>query len=222
MDTTTHEQGTEDWYKDRLGIPTASRYGDILAKRGGLARYASTSRKNYLAELLTERLTGQPYSRYGKTAYMDWGTQMEPAARLRYELETGNTVEERGLKKHLFLETGASADGIVEIDNWRGEGKGGIEIKNRTPAHHLEALTTGKVPSIYIPQIQGNMMCDKERLWWDWVSYAPDFSENAQIVIVRVYRDEDYIKNLEIEVALFIDELNAAEKKVREYNVKVL
>lgn len=66
------------------------------------------------------------------------------------------------------------------------------------------------------------MMCDKERLWWDWVSYAPDFSENAQIVIVRVYRDEDYIKNLEIEVALFIDELKAAEKKVREYNVKVL
>ena len=49
------EQRTEEWYAARLGKVTASRVADIVAKtKTGY----STSRANYMAELICERLTG--------------------------------------------------------------------------------------------------------------------------------------------------------------------
>ena len=51
------KQGTPEWFKERLGKATASRVADICAKtKSGPA----ASRGNYLLELVTERLTGEP------------------------------------------------------------------------------------------------------------------------------------------------------------------
>jgi hypothetical protein len=47
------EQGTDPWYACRLGIPTASRFKDVLAKGEG------KTRKRYLLDLAGERLTGE-------------------------------------------------------------------------------------------------------------------------------------------------------------------
>ncbi len=50
------QQGTEAWLIQRLGKVTASRVADVIAKtKSGY----SASRANYMAQLVSERLTGQ-------------------------------------------------------------------------------------------------------------------------------------------------------------------
>ena len=51
------EQRTEEWFAARCGKVTASRVADIIAKtKTGY----STSRENYFAHLVCERMTGKP------------------------------------------------------------------------------------------------------------------------------------------------------------------
>jgi hypothetical protein len=50
------EQGSEAWFQQRCGKATASRISDIVAKtKTGY----STSRVNYMAQLVVERMTNQ-------------------------------------------------------------------------------------------------------------------------------------------------------------------
>src|SRR5580700_8580797 len=54
----TCEQGTDEWRKARAGIPTASRFSDVLAQGQG------KTRRKYMMELLGERLTGEPMAEF--------------------------------------------------------------------------------------------------------------------------------------------------------------
>jgi len=56
MITLELEQGTPEWFSARLGIPTASRYKDIVTPARG---DKSKSYMTYLYELLAERMTGE-------------------------------------------------------------------------------------------------------------------------------------------------------------------
>lgn len=189
------EQRSEEWLKARLGIPTASRFNDIVAlTRNGY----STQRKNYCAELVIQRLTQQIPEHY-ENAAMAWGTETEPVARLQYELLTGKEVEETGLWLLNDLDAGASPDGFVGKD-------GLLEIKCPNTATHLETLRTGNLPNWYKAQVQGQMWVT-DRKWCDFVSFDPRLPENAQIIIIRVDRDDLYIKNLEEEVTSFLQEV---------------
>ena len=49
-------QGSSAWFESRIGKATASRISDIVAKtKSGY----STSRANYMAQLVVERMTNQ-------------------------------------------------------------------------------------------------------------------------------------------------------------------
>ena len=73
-------QGSAEWLKTRCGKVTASRISDVVAKtKTGPA----ASRANYLAELIAERLTGEPAERFTNAA-MQWGTEKEPEASGRH------------------------------------------------------------------------------------------------------------------------------------------
>ena len=48
------EQGTEEWKLARLGKVTASRVSAARAKKG------TATRADYIADIITERLTGSP------------------------------------------------------------------------------------------------------------------------------------------------------------------
>jgi putative phage-type endonuclease len=188
-------QGSEEWFEARLGKATASRFNDVLAKiKSGYA----ASHKNYAAELASERLTGRSAPSYTSQA-MQNGIDNEPVARLNYMLKTGNDVEETGFWQHDELAAGASPDGLVNHD-------GLLEIKCPTILTHLETLKTKRVPKQYVAQVQGQMWITG-RDWCDFVSYQPDLPENAQMVIIRADRDDEYIDNLEAEVEHFLDEV---------------
>ena len=55
MIVSEHEQGTDGWLKDRLGIPTASNFSKIITGQGK----PSASAKSYMHQLLAESLTGE-------------------------------------------------------------------------------------------------------------------------------------------------------------------
>lgn len=199
------EQRTPEWFEARLGRPTASRFGDIMAKtRSGY----SASRKNYRAELVIQRLTQQIPENYQNSA-MEWGVENEPVARLQYELESGNTVEDTSLWLHDDIEAGASPDGLIGSD-------GCLEIKCPNTATHLETLRTGKIPRQYFAQVQGQMWVT-DRKWCDFVSFDPRLPANAQLFITRVERDETYIKDLEYELRSFLKEVEEEVEFVKNY-----
>lgn len=90
------EQGTEEWHLMRLGKVTGSRVADVMAKtKSG----ESASRKNYMMELLCQRLTGKREESF-TTAAMQRGIDLEPIARSFYEMETGIMVREAEFTFH--------------------------------------------------------------------------------------------------------------------------
>ena len=94
-------QGSEDWFRARCGCVTASRISDLMAKtRTGWG----ASRKNYAAQLLAERLTGEVAESFSNAA-MQWGTDTEPEARTAYEFWRNATVREVGFVVHPFIKS---------------------------------------------------------------------------------------------------------------------
>jgi len=199
-------QRSPEWYEARLGKATASRFNDIMAT--GAAGKPLAGWKNYKAELLIERLTGEPYNNF-QSKEMLWGIETEPLARLYYTLSTGNQVEEVGFMEHEQMLAGASPDGFI------GE-QGGLEIKCPNPATHIETLHTKAVPRQYVAQVQGNMWITG-RKWWDFVSFDPRMPENAKYIMIKVPRDDAYIESLEGKVRLFLKEVAEEVEFVNNY-----
>jgi hypothetical protein len=197
------EQRSPEWYAARLGKVTASRVADIIAKtKSGY----STSRANYMAELVCERLTGKQGDFY-QNAAMVWGTETEPMARSAYEAHSGNLVTETGLILHTSIaDAGASPDGLIDED-------GLVEIKCPNTSTHIDTLLDEKVPSKYVTQIMWQMACT-ERKWCDFVSFDPRMPEHMQIFVKRVERDDDMIIELEREVEKFLSELDEKINKL--------
>ena len=200
-------QRTTEWHTARLGKVTASRVADVIAKTK--TGYGA-SRANLMADLIVERLTGQPASTF-TNAHMEWGTEQEPHARAAYSARTGELVEEVGFIDHpRIANSGASPDGLVGDD-------GLVEFKCPATATHLDTLLAGEVPSKYIPQIQFQMACTN-RAWCDFVSYDPRLPEHLRMFVKRVERDDAYIKMLEGEVTKFLTELEEKLTQLQELN----
>lgn len=180
------EQGSEEWHKCRLGIPTASEFKSVLAKGEG------KTRRTYLMKLLGERFTGEPADHY-TDHHMERGKLMEDEARAAYAFMHDAEVTRIGFIRNAGR--GCSPDGLIGKD-------GMTEIKTKLPHLQLEALFAGKLPSEHQAQVQGNLWT-AEREWCDFVSYWP----KLPLFVVRVYRDEAYIKTLAGEVGRFNDEL---------------
>lgn len=190
-------QGGDEWLKARAGRVTASRVADLMAKtKSG----ASASRVNYMAQLISERLTGQPAESFTNAA-MRHGTETEPEARAAYEMLTGADVVEVGFIPHPTIDGfGASPDGLVGDD-------GLIEIKCPNTATHIETLLTEKVPSKYNTQMQVQMLCT-DRAWCDFISYDPRLPGDMRTWITRVHRDDVFCAQIVAEVTKFLAEMD--------------
>lgn len=184
-----------EWLKARMGKVTASRVADILAK---IKSGYSTSRANYMMELLCHKLTGKVEESWSSPAMLR-GTELEPKARAFYEL-VNEPVTECGLISHRSIPNfAASPDGLV------GE-SGLIEIKCPNTANHWDFIKTQKPDGKYIIQMQVQMACTC-REWCDFVSFDDRMPVELQFSCVRVMRDNEYIAEIEKEVIKFNSEL---------------
>lgn len=192
-------QRTPEWMAARRGIPTASRFDQIItAARGD----PSTSQTKLIDELLAESLlppSGEPER---MTADMHNGVILEGEARCAYELEfaAGLKVQDVGLIMHPSGLFGGSPDCLVGSD-------GGAEIKCPTPAVHIRYVRNGILPLDHKAQVHGYMVVTG-RPFWDFYSHC----RGLQPFRLRVPRD-DFTKKLEAEVLRFCAAYNEARLK---------
>lgn len=185
MQVFDHEQGSAAWHECRRGIPTASRFSDVLAKGEGKVR------SKYLRDLAAEIMRGWVDMDGYTNAHMERGKAQEAEAREFYAFSRGVEPTLVGFVRN--GRAGASPDALIGDE-------GGLEIKTALGHIQVERLQRKALPSEYRAQVQGNLWITG-RKWWDFVSYSPDLPP----LIVRVERDEDYIATL----AAAVDEFNA-------------
>ena len=187
----SHAQYSDEWWAVRLGLPTASQFSRIVKGDGS----RSTQRTAYLYECAAVRITGI-YKESFSSAAMDEGTAREAISRKIYAMEREAFVSEVGFCVSDCGRYGASPDGIIE-------GTGVLELKNPSAHTHVGYLMKGKLPSAYKQQVFGELLvtgCN----WADFMSYSP----GLPLFILRVERDEEFMKKLEDELIAFSDDLD--------------
>lgn len=184
------EQRSNEWFTARLGKVTASRIADCVMKP------TTAGYQNYKAQLVCERLTGNPTETF-QSAAMLHGTETEPQARAMYELETGLDVEEVGFINSPTIDwSGASPDGLVGKD-------GLIEIKCPQPATHIKTLDGAKIDPRYLLQMHWQIHCTG-RDWCDFVSFNPAFPIELQLHIQRINADPELTNEITESVETFL------------------
>jgi len=170
-------QGSDEWLEDRKGKLTASNAQAISANGKGLETYVYT--------LLSEKYSSNNEKYTNED--MERGNELEAMARKLYELEKDVEIKEVG-----FIEmdefSGASPDGLIGED-------GLVEIKSPNDKNHFFIVSTEKIETKYIWQMQMQMLVT-DRKWCDFVSFNPNFEK--ELVIIRVERDEKKIEKLKI------------------------
>jgi putative phage-type endonuclease len=195
------QENREEWLKQRLGLVTGSAISNVLMDS------SKAGHRNYMAQLVCERLTGEPTETYISPA-MQHGIDTEDEARAAYMARNAVIVEEVGFIRHPKLEAGCSPDGIVGQD-------GLIEIKCVQPATALDLLESKKVPGDHYNQIQWQLAVTG-RDWCDYVVYQPKLPERLRLNVMRVVRNQSDILNMTVKVEQFLEELNRKVKKLKE------
>jgi len=197
-----HEQGSPDWFQARLGLPTASEFGTVLAKgkNGG----ESLTRARYLRTLAAEIITGEPGEAFESDA-MRRGKIMEDEARKFYAFVHDAEPERVGFIRN--GSKGCSPDALIGTE-------GMLEIKTKRGDILIDVLLRDDLPSEHKAQCQGSLWV-AEREFIDFCAYWP----GLPLFVKRCYRDEPYIDTLAREIDRFNDELAEITERVRRYGM---
>jgi len=190
-------QYSDEWWEARRGLPTASRFSQIVKGDGS----PSTQRTAYLYECAAARITGIYKDTY-KSAAMQEGNDREALSRMIYAMEHEIAVDEVGFCVSECGRWGASPDGLIGDD-------GVLELKNPEAHTHIGYLLKGDLPSDYVQQVQGELFVAK-RTWADFCSYSP----KLPLFVLRVYRDDLFLDKLEKELIVFCEELDEVCAKI--------
>lgn len=194
------EQGSDEWFKEKLGKPSASNINKILTNEGK----PSKQREGYLYELAAQIITGK-YEEVYKNPAMEQGNEREQESRNYLEVVLGVNIKKTGViykdEKKLFL---CSPDGIAENESF------GAELKNPLGKTQVKYLLDGTLPSEYFGQVQMSLYVTGLPYWW-FLSYVPLMNP----LMIKVEPDKAYQKALAVELELFTGELESVIKKLR-------
>lgn len=188
------EPHTQGWHEARLGKFTSSEIHKLFVSGRKKDELFGKGAITYIQTKVAEILTGE--SKNPTSIAMDWGLSNERDAILRYERETGVKTRTSGFYQHNQI-FGGSPDSEVGED-------GVIEVKcPYASENHLGIYLCNSVEELrdfeesYYTQPQGNMFVTGTQ-WCDFISYDPRCkNEKFQIKIIRIYRDESFLKELE-------------------------
>ena len=172
------EQGSGEWLKLRLGIPTASRFHLIVTP----AKWQlSASARRYAFRLVAETLLNEITELVEGTEWMERGKELEPRAVQMYEFESQEKTEPCGLLTTDDGLIGASPDRLIV-------GFGNpcpLELKCPAPWTQIEYLIDG-FGADYLPQAQGQILI-AEADFCDRYAFHPAMPP----ALVRTYRDDN-------------------------------
>jgi len=170
-------QGSEEWFKARCGVITASEMKNIITPKYKIANNAKT--KTHAFEMAAQRITN-----YVEPSYINddmlRGCADEVIARNLYN-DNFAEVKEVGFivnSEHGF-DLGYSPDGLV------GE-EGLIEIKSRLQKYQIQTIANWEVPSDHDIQIHTAMLVSG-RKWIDYIQY----SGGLPMAVIRVEEDQE-------------------------------
>jgi putative phage-type endonuclease len=202
-------QGSDEWFKARLGKVTASRLVEVMTNGNGEAK--SVTREKYKMDLACELLSNTKAESFTNDA-MARGAELEPIARMFYEVKFNVVVQEVGFINHPFvLMSGASPDGLVSDD-------GMIEIKCPNKNTHGTTILNGEISTKYMCQMQWQMAC-AGRAWCDYVSFCPEMIDGLELFVKRVPRDDEFIAKAEQAVTKFYDEVIEIITQIKGYKI---
>lgn len=195
------EQGTDEWFEVRRGIPTASEFSCILAAGEGKTRQKYLDR--LAGELLSERLS-ETY----RNASMDRGNEIEPELRERYVASRFCQVTSVGFVRRRLPSgrwVGGSPDALVDHD-------GVLEIKSHKPEILIPILEGRAGPGLAAFRAQcqgllwitGRAWCDIRLGYWGHPTFPARFE-----------RDDNYIRQLSDAVEVFDFDLHKLVERLR-------
>ena len=198
------EQGTAEWKKIRLGIPTASWFHTIITPGGKASE--NRERKKYIYRLVAERLLQQPMPDSFVNGWMERGNDLEGAAARAFAKRFKLDLADGGFVTTNDYRVGCSPDRLVMKRSRPCEG---LEIKVPSPWFHLANLCEGPGDK-YKAQVQGQLLIGEFEAvhFYSWNPNLPDYH-------LVTLRDERYIRTLETLLGVFLDELDQTEDYVR-------
>jgi hypothetical protein len=200
------KQGTDDWYRIKIGIPSASQFHNILTPTG--APTTGDRRAKYKFRLVAERLLQQSMDDRFENYWTKRGKELEHQAREAFvDARNCTGIDEVGFVTTDDGKIGASPDGFLLIDGKRS--REGLEIKCPSPWVQVEYLLEG-LENNYRPQVQGQMLVAGLECMhlWCWHPNMPE-------VHLPTLRDDDYIKKLARALFDFCNELDAETDRAR-------
>ena len=176
------EQGTDEWRKARIGIPTASEFHKILSPTGE----ASKQWEAYAHKILAEEMLGHAIDGYKSQQMLD-GIAREAESIAFYEFQRDVICKRVGFITDDERSMGCSPDALVGDD-------GILETKNPEAPTHVGYLLEGdklkeNIAKKYYPQIQGALLITGRK----WIDIQTDFPGLPR-QITRVGRDEQYLR----------------------------
>lgn len=170
------EHNSPEWYKARSGKFTASMFGNLFSKKD------SVGYRDAINNVVHQIITGEIEPSYSN-ADMERGHEWEDTARQIYELTTFRELKAGGFWEYNKY-VGASPDRLVDDD-------GILEIKTHKASIMIDVIINKKSPLFNPYQIQGQLLCTG-RKWCDFIAFNPNYKP----LIIRVERDEVFIKTL--------------------------
>ena len=200
-------QGTEDWFKLKLGKVTGTVLSDLM----GTAK----ARQEAMYEIVAERLTPKVQMEYENP--MARGVRLEGDAMIAFQLKTGKTVSTAG-----FCESdgnawiGYSPDGLIY--DKKGNVTEDVEIKCPLGKNYMKIVMTNQVPREYHWQIvQGFVTNPKLKKRW-FVAYNPDIP-SYPIHIIECNR-KDYLGDIMDAEHVEKEFIREIEEKLKTINYK--
>jgi hypothetical protein len=196
IDRSFHAQGSPEWYAERLAKFTSSKVAALLVTNKKAGQVFGDGAWTYIYEKISEMATGMIAETFGGNDATDWGNAHEPDGDFMYKkIKQIETIECGFIT--LNEAYGGSPDRLVGLD-------GLTEIKcPYNSANHIRHLDLESADDFrteypkYYTQVQGNLYAT-DRVWCDFISFDPRPKiEALQIKILRIYRDETMIRNIE-------------------------
>ena len=198
-------QGTDEWHRAKIGIPSASNFATIMAN--GKDGSPSITRAKLMHRLAGEIIMDQPAPEGYRNAAMDRGNAIEAEARESYARRKKVEPQLVGFVKNFegLKHCGASPDALLGFD-------GGLEIKSAEASVLIPLLDRPQsAVTDHRAQIQGNMMvCD--RSWWMLTIYCHPLMPALDIPIER---SDSYIAELSEHIQKFNYELKKLVERLR-------
>jgi hypothetical protein len=193
------DQGSPEWFRLRLGKPTASNFHKIITPGG---KPSEQSRK-YLYRLVAERLLAESFDDPLHLEWVERGKELEPHAAARFSFQHDVELERVGFVLSDDGRLGCSPDRFIK-------GKlESVEIKCPAPWTHIGYLLDGPGTD-YKPQVNGQLLvAELEAV--HLYSYSDRMPAHHQIS----YRDKAYIKTLARYLSDFLERLDEATERAR-------